>query len=118
MWLLDASGRAPGRTGAPPALTCAVVVDLPARVVPRLIGGKGDGHCVALGFNPVRQRLPTKWAIFLLVCLNLKVERPLSPQHLPGQGEAAARGTRPSGSRRGTGSQGATPRQRTPRSPG
>ena len=78
-----------------PALTCAAVSDLPAHVVPRLIGGKGDGHGIALGFNPAGQCLPTEWAVFCFVCSNLKVERYPSPQDLPGQGEVGARGTRP-----------------------
>ena len=58
-----------------PALTCAVVSDLPAHVVPRLIGGKGDGHSIALGFNPAGQCLPTERTVFCLVCSNLKKER-------------------------------------------
>ena len=78
-----------------PALTCAVVSDLPAHVVPRLIGGKGDSHGIALGFNPAGQCLPTERAVFRLVCSNLKTERYPSPQDLPGQDEVGARGTRP-----------------------
>lgn len=61
--------------------TCACIADLPACVAPRLISGKCDGHTVAVRLNPVGQCLPTKRAIFPLVCLDLNKET-LKPQDL------------------------------------